>query len=462
MREFELIIDEALRNGLSPESKLPFNSQFLWRCLGFRCGRAGLEAHVALENPLPVTTDLYYSWPFPQFLTGENYNILVIRDEVNMEDVVYSVSNDHLTVAHIFSVDQLTFGQGTLMEVADFGEYIFMTNGVAMIYWDPALGAWRTTITIATIPMMRTICNFNSQLIGGCVLSAWYDCDETFYVWSKIGYADFTPEQDNEAGYRRCPFGGEVYHVRKLDSAAIGYSSKGLVAMNPVNDPVPGYRFTELSDVGVVNRGAVSAGFQRHIYVGEDYILREVTKEGVKELGYQYYMELLGNAEDIIINYDPSNRDFYVGNSEKTYLLSSYGLTEIMQHPSAVWRRNGESHMLPDVEDDSEPYLCTEPFDMGYKGQKTVFSIESDVMLVTDPEAAVDYANDLIAWNEGSYKPINNMGIVSIIASGNMFRFRLRFDTILEALRVGYIKVRYKMTDLRGIRGVYAPPPRGQ
>ncbi|MHA1808027.1 MAG: hypothetical protein ACTSX2_10710, partial [Candidatus Thorarchaeota archaeon] len=90
MREFELIIDEALKNGLSPFRTTPFNTQVLDECLGFRCGQIGLEGYEEKTNPLPATPDIYYSWPFPQFFTGERYNFLVVRDEVDMfADLVY-------------------------------------------------------------------------------------------------------------------------------------------------------------------------------------------------------------------------------------------------------------------------------------------------------------------------------------------------------------------------------------
>jgi len=120
MREYELIIDKALTRGLSPEL-MPVNAEFLSQCLGFRCGKARLESHVLLTDPIPATVDKYYNWPFPQFLVGDAFNILVIRDTVNQQDSVYSVSADHLTITHIFDVDELTFGKGTLMEFADFG-----------------------------------------------------------------------------------------------------------------------------------------------------------------------------------------------------------------------------------------------------------------------------------------------------------------------------------------------------
>ncbi|MBU2249635.1 MAG: hypothetical protein KKD77_23005 [Gammaproteobacteria bacterium] len=466
MREFELVIDEALRKGLSPEEKVPFNTQVLANCLGFRCGKAGLEAYETLDNPLPITVDMFYDWPFPQFIAGKGYGILVIRDTVNQEDDVYSVSEDHQTITSIFNVDELTFGKGTPMEVADFGEYIFMTNGVIMIYWDPALTAWFPTVAVATIPMMRTVCNFKGQAVGGNIVSAWHDCDETFYIWSKIGSMDFTPDENNEAGYRRCPYGGEVYHVRRIGDHVVGYSSKGItlispVLVSPVAESIPTFGFKEISDIGLINRGAMNGNLNRHVYVGEDYILREITSEGIRELGYEHFMKLLA-GEDIIVNYDPSKKDFYIGNSTKTFLLSPYGLTEVKQHPSAVWRRNNETNMIPDVADVDSSYLCSEAFDIGYRGQKTIFSIESDIFLGEGIEAGVDYTHDLVNWHNEYYKPINDQGVAAIIASGNAFRFRLRFATINEDARIGYIKARYKMTDLRGIRGVYAPSPRGQ
>lgn len=471
MREFELLIDEALRNGLSPEHA-PFNTQVLFGCLGFRCGKLGLEAALLGENPLPVTVDLHYNWPFPQVLIGDTYNILVIRSLATNADYVYTVSDDYLTVTLIATLSHGVYGLGSLMELADFGEYAFMTNGVAMVYWDVAGGVWDTIVADANIPMMRTVCNFNGQAVGGNIVSAWYDCDETFYVWSKIGSIDFTPEQDNEAGYRRCPYGGEVFHAKKLGSSVIGYSSKGITLISPAGDPAPSFGFSEIYDIGLVNKGAVAGSKRDHMFVDEDYNIVRVGISTVGKvalklvptvLGYQYYMKQLGDTEDIIVNYDPASGDYYIGNSTKTFLLSSTGLTEVTQHPSAVWKGDIDgTYMLPVTIDTDSPYITTESFDMQYKGQKTISVIETDAFSVTGAEAAVDYAFNLVSWNSAAFIPINNMGIATVTAAGNMFRFKLKFDDISDDFRIGYIGVRYKMTDLRGIRGVYAPPIRGQ
>lgn len=457
MREYELIIDEALQNGLSPLDKITFNAQVLDECLGFKCFRSGLGLYEPLENPL-TTIDFEYNWPFPQVVSGEGYRFLIIRE--SDRDTCYIIEDD-LTPTWIGELVAAIVGWGTLVEVADFGEYAIMVNGVAYVYWDVTTSTWQLSPASATIPLMRTICNFKGQAVGGNITSAWHDCDETFYIWSKIGSLDFTPEQDNTAGYRRCPFGGEVLNVRRLGDHVIGYSSKGITRMSPVGEPAVTFSFHELDGVGLVNQGAVAGNYGRHVYVGTDYRLKTITSEGIKDLGYKLFMEEL-KGEDIIVTYNQLNDEFYIGNSSKTYLYTLSGLTEVPQHPSAVWSASGESYMIPDAEDDFEPMIATAPFDMGYRGRKHLVSIESDLVIVDRPQAAADYYTSPISYGTTPFKPMNNEGIAFIGVSGNAFRARIKFDPTYDGSTLSYIKVRYKMEDLRGIRGVYAPSPRGQ
>ncbi|MBU2249568.1 MAG: hypothetical protein KKD77_22670, partial [Gammaproteobacteria bacterium] len=232
MREFELVIDDHLKNGLTPFDLTPFNTPVLNECLGFRVGNAGLELYEELDNPIDPALSIEYVWPFPQFIVGERYNFLVVRSVVDLCDYVYIISNDHLTTTLIATIDIATYGQGTLMEVADFGEYAFLTNGVVMIYLNTTTGVWHTITSSPNIPRMRTVCNFKGQAVGGCIVSPWPaadpQCDGTYYAWSRIGMINFIPTLTNEEGYKRCPYGGEVYNVRRLKDVVIGYSSKGI------------------------------------------------------------------------------------------------------------------------------------------------------------------------------------------------------------------------------------------
>jgi hypothetical protein len=464
MREFELTIDEALKKGLSPEQYLPINSQYLYQALGFRCGKMGLEPYMLGTDPLPIGTPISYVWPFPQFLTGEAYNFLIVRDPITHEDLIYSVSDDFLTVTFLFSIDELTFGLGWLMDVADFGEYAIMANGKAMLFWNTG-GAWNASVgtpDTPTIPLMGTMCNLKGQLVGGNLQEAWYDCDEKSYIWSAIGSVSCVPSDDNEAGYRRDPYGGEVYHVRRLGDIVVGFSSKGITGISPVSSPTPTMGFTELSNIGLVNRGAVNGSLDRLVFIGADLVVREITKQGIKELGYYQLIKQLSG--DIIVQYDPAWDDFYIGDSTKTFLLSPQGMTEVPQHPSAVWRKGPDNiYLLPEQVDATFlPAITTEIFNMGYSGLKQISIIETDAFQVTTPYTAVECSYDLTNWKISAFKPMNNQGISTVNVAGNSFKFIIVFGSLGTDFRIGYLKARYKMIDMRGIRGVYAPPPRGQ
>lgn len=461
MREFEVVIDEALTRGLRQDRRTQRNSQVLTECLGFRIGNA-LEGLERIIDPTPESVDMFYNWPFPQVLVGESYRILIVRDDINQEDVVYSLNSDYSVATQIFAVDQLTFGQGTLMELADFGEYAFMTNGVIMLYWDPSLLAWDKKTSIATIPMMRAVCNFKGRMIGGCVLSVWHDCDEKSIVWSKVGEANFTPGQDNTAGYRRDPFGGEVYHVRRLEDNVVIYSSKGVSLMYPVSDPTPTFGFKELKDVEVINRGAVGGNLNEHVFVDSDYYIWKLNDKGLNKLGYKEYMENLTGG-DIIINYNSNKGDYYISDGTTSYLLTSNGLTEHPNYSSAIWYDEGLKG-LPGLDYSSDlPYLTTHVIDMGYRAMKTIFSVELGG-IGGDAEVSIYYRNNINeAFEQTDYIPINNMGIASITISGVEFMISIRnADFTTSYSDLDYITIRWKMTDLRGLRGIYAAPPRGQ
>jgi hypothetical protein len=236
-----------------------------------------------------------------------------------------------------------------------------------------------------------------------------------------------------------------------------------------VQQPAATFGFKELYDKGPINRGAVASSLDHkvHVFVDEELNVCRVTSNGVEVLGYHIFMEELDNeGEDIIVLYDPGDKDFYIGNSTKTYLLSPYGLTEIQQHPSAVWRAEPgqqKTYVSPDtIDEDYEPLIQTSAFDMNYRGHKTIFTLECSAMISQGMQGSVGWANDLFTWAYTDWVEANDAGVVPIIINGADFVMRIKFSNVYEMTRVSFIKARYKMTDMRSLRGVYAPPPRGQ
>ena len=454
MREYELIIDKAFTSGLNPLDTQAYNIPYFDECYGFKVGQGGLECYVNKLNPFLSVFDLTYSWPFPQVLQGERYTFLI--DKVDNTDYIYLVDDATSTNTLIF-----TTTHNGLYELADFGKYVIFSNGLTYFHLNTITNTWVTYFDLDVVPMMRAFINFNGQVVGGNVTTDWYDCDECFYVWSKIGNLNLVPDSMNESGYRRCPYGGEVLNVKQLAGDVIGYSSKGITKLIPMMEPIPTFGFVPICDVGVINKGAINGSLTKHVFLGSDYVLRVVDQEGVKELGYKQYMSRLTN-NDVIVSYDKINKEFYITDGKTCFLLTSKGLTEIPQCPSAVWEYDKTVAMLPEYVKMDRGVITTAIHDFNYSGQKTVFIIESNVSRVEDIYCSIDYIHDLNTWYETGEKPLNNQGIATNITSGNMFRFNLHFNNLRQDTKISQMKVRYKMTDLRGIRGVYAPPMRGQ
>ncbi len=497
MREFYTTIDEALLKGLRPEYRTPTNTQYLQEALGYRIGKLAIEGIPFLYNPMPLGLDVLYNWPFPQFLKQESWKILVVRNDVTMADHVYSLSDSYVAT-HIFDVDTLTFGQGTVMELADFGEYAIMGNGVVMIHWDPTGPGWHAFRDHATLPVMSTVCNFKGQLIGGGITGVWngaafdpwYDCDQKSIVWSDIGSVNCVPDPKNTAGYRRDPVGGEVYHVRRLGDDVIVYSSTGVTRMFPVVSPAATFGFEELHPIGLRNRGAVNGDLAQHVFVDlEDNIWSLsvggalsaakggtiTAKAGLEKLGYQEFVNELdatygaGLAQPVIVNFDPDLRDFYLSDGTTSLLLSPQGLTNYPYPVNAVWYDDEDGHGLSGLPESvdpptHEPLVATHSIDMGYRAQKTIFSVEIMGAAMTNTEIAVDWRmSTMVNYERTDFVPINDEGIAPIIISGTGFRIVVKSDNFFRNVsKLDYITIRWKMTDLRGLRGVYAAPPRGQ
>jgi len=303
-------------------------------------------------------------------------------------------------------------------------------------------------------------------MIGGCVLSDWHSCDEKFIVWSKIGDVDFTPGLKNEAGFRRDPFGGEVYHVRRLGDNVVVYSSGGVTLMSPVMSPAATFGFKEIHNVGLKNRGAMNGDFKRHVFVDLENTAWYLSEEGLKELDYSEYVKEL-NAGDNIVNFNSYKGDFYISDGMKSLLLSPQGMTNYPDPVNAVWYDNEDGHGLcglPETPEGTfEHLIVSHIIDMGYRAQKTIFSIELGSTAM-DAEVAIDWRmHHTVDFQRTAFVPVNSEGIASLIIAGTEFRVCVRSNYFVnEYSSLDYIILRWKMTDLRGLRGVYAAPPRGQ
>lgn len=456
MREFELTFDK-LGKGLRPRSKQVRNSEHLTECFNFRVSGTGLEPYSRITQ-LFSGVALTPSWPFPQLISTARYKFLIVRDVLAGEDIVYEVAADW-SLTHIVTADYFTFGIGDRWSVADFDEYVLLTSGALMIYRDTTLDAFIPILALATIPRCKSFCNFKGQLIGGHVESAWHSQGESDIIWSQIGNIDCTLTRNNEAGFKRIPFEGEVYQVKRLGHGIVAYCEKGIIGLVPVREPAPTFGFVEILESGLYSKYAVGGNEFQQMFVDEEGFLYRIDPEfKLTKLEYDEFTTTLG---DIVITHNEKKNDFYIGDGTNGYLLTEFGLSEISESPNSLYW-NDELTGISVVQNDDEARLTTDAFDMGLAGQKTSHVIE----VIGDGSgvisSALDYRyNRSNSFERTSFVQINDQNVASLRVAGVEYRITVKCDDY-EDFNLDYIKLRYNMSDLRNIRGVYAPPPRGQ
>jgi hypothetical protein len=162
MREFYFTF-EGLKGGLRKTRHNPRNLQALVECMNAKPHADRLRPYDPFTLPVytlaGIPVDLSLEWPFPQLIGGADWNFLVIRDAFADEDRIYTIdAADALTLIAVSDVATY-LAWGDRFELADFGPYTLMTNGVIMVYRDVTGPAWITTaVGIAdTIPLMGTI-----------------------------------------------------------------------------------------------------------------------------------------------------------------------------------------------------------------------------------------------------------------------------------------------------------------
>ena len=414
------------------------------------------------------------NWPYPQLLIGGTYQTIALRQpDVNGgQFIIMNVPEDSFVPEIVAEVRDDDYGSDyTPWEMADFGAYTMLTNGQAVVFYSTASGTFQVSNTLTTVPLARSICSFNNaQLVGGGVTSSWYDCDETYLFWSQIGNINCTPDRKNTAGYRRPRRGGTIYKVLQLEGMVLGYTSKEIVALVPVIEPAPTFRMEQVLPLGLCGRGAVGGNEHVHVCVDKAGVLWRIRPKQVERLGYAEYMTQLTAANirismNEVDSTDNTVGEFYITDGTKGFLLTPQGLTEIYQFPTGVGVVNGVLLAIMKEDDDVSAKVVSDTIDFGFRPSKTIGVMELGVTagIGDTVEGSYYFKNDIRAsdFSQTAWSVANANGVVSQKISGTDFRFAVRSDNF-EDFYIDSIKVRWKMTDMRSIRGVYSPPPRGQ
>jgi len=447
MREFEYtaIDNEVLKRGIRPYEQDIINFPLLEELYDVKCGSDRLIPYEPLE--VFGTVGGLENWPFPKYLHGTSEAFLAHIDE---GDLVISKIVDVGSLVSEAVKDSVLINMESLPDVADFDAFMVVMGSFGILYGEVGDYYNYSETALDDTPLGLTCCNFKGQLIIGNIISNWYGCGSSHVVWSEIGSINCTPSADNIAGYMDVSEVGEVYKVMRIGDQILVYGSTGIVSLLPLQEPEPTFGMQEIASFGLANREAIAGDFSQHLFLGANgiFYIVGVDKE-VHRLEYKSIAETL-SIPDTKIEYDPIKQEFFISDGERCFLYTAFGMCEVYQLTAAVIPIDGVAY---GIFDELNPWfsLTTDRIDFFQRGMKTLMLVESDVDgCIVD----VEIRSGGSEWELYKSVVANEFNTATIMVTAQEFKVTLRkysFDGVYPS----YIKIRYKATDLRNIRGQY-------
>lgn len=419
--------------GLRPYSYNSRNSGYLTQCRNMVPRRGLLTSYEAIVNPIQDPNNYHWplvaDWPFPQFFSLYGFNWVATRLGI------YKLDANFNAIIEV-GVDQ----RNSIWNVADFWDFALFSNGAMTFIIEPSTGDLHPYLQ-DDIPAAGAVCAFRGQILLGNVVGY----DPNMLLWSEIGKASFALVRTNTAGYKPLPFQGAILKLKPLGEFVVAYGAGGICIVRPAGDVMATYATKEYLNFGIAGVGAVCGNDQEHVFICESGKLWRISADTrIEELGYQ---EFIGPLGDVMMSYNPINRDVYISDGVTTYLLTSEGLCEIFQNISSATIYAGAMIGCFSNQTDTSVSIVTDKIDFGVRGKKTVDHIEVASMSQMS----------VFMRHGGVQTPsvkMNSHGVVRLRMMQDDFQFGLTASSYLNQ-QLDYMNIRWKMTDKRFIRSPY-------
>ena len=445
MKEFDFPITTHLGKGLRPYRSNTRNSDWATECYNAKPSEQGLIPFEPLTDRM---VSVVYAHPFPQVFIGYKYRLLA--DSAT----IYELNGAWAKTSKLTSLST-----DDIWDFIDFGDYWVLLNGAVIAYIDlvsdPGVPAYASMASSATFPRIATGTNFKGRLVGGNVKTAWHGADTGSVIWSKIGSVVFTPDKQNTAGLWRTPFDGDVKRVMRLNDVVMVYCENGIVAMAPaLVGTAAGFGFKELAHVGIPAKGAAGGNENKQVFVDQENFLWRAEGNGkLEKLGYQEYMANL-TAANIVISYDSGKDEFYISDGVTGYLLTQWGLCQVLQSVGSAQYVDRDSVGSFTASADNDFKLTTDDLDFGVRGRKTLTEVELGIDDDGTVEVATQYRYDKKnSLTTHPWVPVNIEGVAHPRTTAPEMRIKIRSSDYTN-VNLDYIKAHIQFDDRRYVRGI--------
>lgn len=492
--------------GLRPDYLGERNSHLLTKAVNVRGKKTGLEGYTPPIIKFPhlhvggVDYDTSVGWPFPQlFLTDSG---LYLCDATGI--YLLSVSGGQWSATLLSTV--YTHGVLWPYTLANCPLFPVFASGDLLMYYDydnTRWSPWNKSYSGATYYGTKwstdwyqpiAACFHRGQVFTcGSRIATTSPSQSRIVRWSGIGEFDFLGKtadaRKNTAGYAYAPYNDNeiLQRVLPLGDTIIVYGGHQIYALDPVVEPAPTFKVRPIKDIGISNPLAVNGRCEGG---DEDYHVFIDTKGHMWHLGTTIYgrfkLERLGFQEFfrpmlvdpsvtyarglINIVFNSREDEFYISDGNLSYLLSKdMMLTEInkritsfvdltaVQITDTTWDNITDFPVgYFSFTGEKQAWLRTDILDMGLRAIKTIENVEVSGNFIGQAEVMVEWRNDSTkAFRETPWRLCNHLFVGTPIVSGMELRINIRV-TPFDGAEVQKVKVAWKLSDKRHIRGNYA------
>lgn len=277
--------------------------------------------------------------------------------------------------------------------------------------------------------------------------------------------------QENEMGFAPMPFQGMIQSIKPmLKPSGVGggivvYGANGIAVMREtmIEESLNTFGINLISKIGIPDRGAVGTADNEevHVFLCKDGVLRSIDSDfKISRHGYKEYFFPLANPDliiaksDIAVNHNEEEEEFFISNNQSCYILTKSGLGSSSQLITSLINVDGLIVGMFDEKGEKFLEVMSDELDMGYRGMKTIDTVEVAGKWAQDPEFCLYYKYDQKKeWRQSRWVRANSRGSQVIMISANYIKVGVRVHPYSGSI-LTTLMVKWKREDLRDVRGI--------
>lgn len=273
---------------------------------------------------------------------------------------------------------------------------------------------------------------------------------------------------ENELGFVPMNWQGDAVRMLPLGEGFVVYGKEGISYLEPVLEPVPTFRKTDLFNVGIPDCKTVAGNKDAHLFMDtEGFIYLLQANLQVERLDYRAITVNFTTKADVLILFQERKRRWFLQDDSFCYMFYNGVLTEIGQFVTSVGEylgnevatdklleKTGGSYVTTNT---TNIKIVTSVLNMKTVGIKNIVTVSAELVpgfdvTFQDIEMRILYRYDQSAtFIESASRVLNSEGWAHFNIAGTEFKIDLRC-TKKTAFELNALNIVYQPIDKRFIR----------